>query len=78
MTGDLPTAVEVAESVRRGERRAVDVLADALARIDAGNEALNAFVAIDRDLAEQAAAAVDADRGALATTPARSPASPSA
>lgn len=75
MSGDLPTVVEVAESVRRGERRAVDVLADALARIDAGNEALNAFVAIDRDLAEQAAAAVDAtvaqgdDPGPLAGVP---------
>jgi aspartyl-tRNA(Asn)/glutamyl-tRNA(Gln) amidotransferase subunit A len=69
------TVVEVAESVRRGERKAVEVLDAALAAIDAGNERLNAFVHVDADLARQAAEAVDAavargdDPGPLAGVP---------
>jgi aspartyl-tRNA(Asn)/glutamyl-tRNA(Gln) amidotransferase subunit A len=55
-----PTAIEIAESVRSGERSAREVLDDVLARIDAGNEALNAFVHLDPELARDAAAAVDA------------------
>jgi aspartyl-tRNA(Asn)/glutamyl-tRNA(Gln) amidotransferase subunit A len=54
-----PTAIELAGSVRTGERSAGEVLDDYLARIEAGNEALNAFVHLDPDGARAAAAAVD-------------------
>ncbi len=54
-----PTAIELAEAVRSGERSARDVLEDHLARIEAGNEALNAFVHLDADGARTSAAAVD-------------------
>jgi aspartyl-tRNA(Asn)/glutamyl-tRNA(Gln) amidotransferase subunit A len=54
------SAIEVAESVRRGERRAVEVLEEALAGIAAGNEELGAFVHLDERLARAAAEAVDA------------------
>ena len=55
-----PTAIEIAESVRSGQRSAREVLEHHLARIEAGNEALNAFVHLDADLAGDAAARVDA------------------
>jgi aspartyl-tRNA(Asn)/glutamyl-tRNA(Gln) amidotransferase subunit A len=54
------TAIEIAESVRGGERRAVEVLEEALAAIAAGNERLGAFVHLDEGLARAAAEAVDA------------------
>ena len=54
------SAVEIAEAVRRGERRAVEVLDDALAAVDAGNGRLGAFVHVDEGLAREAAEAVDA------------------
>lgn len=54
-----PTAIEIAEAVRSGERSAREVLDTYLARIDTGNEALNAFVHVDPDLAGAAAARVD-------------------
>ncbi|HEX6567634.1 MAG TPA: amidase family protein [Acidimicrobiales bacterium] len=54
------TAIELAESVRRGERRAVDVLDAALAGIAEGNDRLGAFVHVDEGLARAAAEAVDA------------------
>ena len=54
------TVIEIAESVRRGERRAVEVLDDALAAVAAGNERLGAFVHLDEGLARAAAEAVDA------------------
>ena len=54
-----PTAIEIAESVRSGRRSAREVLDTYLARIEAGNEALNAFVHVDADLAGRAAARVD-------------------
>ena len=54
-----PTAIEIAESVRSGQRSAREVLDHYLARIDAGNDALNAFVHVDADLAGQVAARVD-------------------
>ncbi len=69
-----PTLAELADAVRRGERRAVDVTADALDRI-ATADAYNAFVAVDGDLALEAAARVDAavargeDPGPLAGVP---------
>jgi aspartyl-tRNA(Asn)/glutamyl-tRNA(Gln) amidotransferase subunit A len=69
------SAVEIAESVRRGERRAVEVLDEALKDIAAGNDALGAFVHLDEGLARAAAEAVDAavargdDPGPLAGVP---------
>ena len=39
-----PTVIELAESVRRGERKAVEVVDEYLGRIAEGNERLNAFV----------------------------------
>ena len=55
------TAIEIAESVRQGQRKAVEVLDEALAAVAAGNERLGAFVHVDEALARQAAAeAVDA------------------
>ena len=72
---DEPTVIELAESVRRGERKAVEVLDEYLTRIEAGNERLNAFVHLDADLAREAAAAVDEavargdDPGPLAGVP---------
>ena len=49
----------MAESVRRGERKAVEVLDQYLDRIATGNDKLNAFVHLDADLARQAADRVD-------------------
>src|SRR5581483_7365709 len=76
MTADNePTVVELAESVRRGERKATEVLDEYLDRIQAGNERLNAFVHVDADLARAAAEAVDTavargdDPGPLAGVP---------
>jgi aspartyl-tRNA(Asn)/glutamyl-tRNA(Gln) amidotransferase subunit A len=54
-----PTAIEIADAVRSGERSAREVLDTYLARIDAGNETLNAFVHLDADLAQAAASRVD-------------------
>jgi aspartyl-tRNA(Asn)/glutamyl-tRNA(Gln) amidotransferase subunit A len=71
----MDTAVEIARAVRAGERKATEVLDECLAAVDAGNEALNAFVHLDPDLARDAAEAVDAavargdDPGALAGVP---------
>ncbi len=47
------SAIEIAESVRRGERRAVEVLDACLAEVAAGNAALNAFVHLDEGLARR-------------------------
>jgi aspartyl-tRNA(Asn)/glutamyl-tRNA(Gln) amidotransferase subunit A len=54
------TAIEIAESVRRGERKAVEVLAGVLDAVAAGNDRLGAFVHVDEGLAQAAAEAVDA------------------
>ncbi len=54
------TAIEIAESVRRGQRKAVDVLDETLAAVAEGNDRLGAFVHVDEELAQAAAAAVDA------------------
>ena len=70
-----PTVIELAESVRRGERKAVEVVDEYLGRIAEGNERLNAFVHLDADLAHAAASAVDEavargdDPGPLAGVP---------
>ncbi len=66
---------ELAAQVRRGERSAVELVDLALRAIDARNEELNAFVAVDADLARTVAAEVDAavargeDPGPLAGVP---------
>ena len=41
---EQPTAIEIADGVRKGELSAREVVDDYLGRIDAGNGALNAFV----------------------------------
>jgi aspartyl-tRNA(Asn)/glutamyl-tRNA(Gln) amidotransferase subunit A len=70
-----PTVIELAESVRRGERKAVELVDEYLGRIAEGNERLNAFVHIDADLAHANASAVDEaiargdDPGPLAGVP---------
>ena len=40
-------AIEIAEAVRTGQRTATDVLDQALAAIEAGNDRLGAFVHLD-------------------------------
>jgi aspartyl-tRNA(Asn)/glutamyl-tRNA(Gln) amidotransferase subunit A len=70
-----PTVIELAESVRTGERKAVELANEYLNRIAAGNEPLNAFVYVDGDLAMAEAARVDEtiaagdDPGPLAGVP---------
>ena len=54
--------VEIAEKVRRGEVAAETLTAEALARIDAREEALHAFLHVARDEALAQARAVDARR----------------
>src|SRR3954465_4449311 len=69
------TVIELAESVRRGERKAVELLDECLARIEADGERLNAFGHLDADLARTNAEAVDSavargeDPGPLAGVP---------
>src|SRR4051812_23456920 len=53
------TAIEIAATVRRGERSAAEVVDPVLAAVEAGNRSLNAFVHVDPDLARAAAARVD-------------------
>lgn len=71
----MRTAREIADAVRGGELKAVDVLDHALAAITARNEELGAFVHLDAELARSVAEAVDAkvangeDPGALAGVP---------
>jgi aspartyl-tRNA(Asn)/glutamyl-tRNA(Gln) amidotransferase subunit A len=66
---------ELARQVRTGERKAVELLDEALRRIDATNGQLGAFVHVDEALARSAAEAVDAevargeDPGPLAGVP---------
>lgn len=57
---ELGTAVDIAESVRRGDRKAVEVLEECLAAVERINPTLNAFVHVDPDQAHRAAEAVDA------------------
>src|SRR5206468_7076304 len=69
------TVIATAETVRAGERTAVDVLDECLAGLEAANPALNAFVVVDEGLARKAAEAVDAaiargeDPGPMAGVP---------
>ena len=70
----VPSAIEVAEAVRRGQRSAVDVLDDCLTAV-AAIDHLNAFVHLDPGGARRSAEAVDAavargeDPGPLAGVP---------
>jgi aspartyl-tRNA(Asn)/glutamyl-tRNA(Gln) amidotransferase subunit A len=59
MTGSV---VAIAEAVRRGDLTAERVVGDALARIEARNAGLNAFLHVARDEALAQARAVDAKR----------------
>ena len=71
----MGTVIETAEAVRRGEIKAVEVLDECLAAIEAKNPSLNAFVHLDPDRAREAADRVDAavargeDPGPLAGVP---------
>lgn len=71
----MDTVIEVAEAVRNGDRTAVEVLDECLARIEAGNAELNAFVHLDPELARREAARIDEavargeDPGPLAGVP---------
>lgn len=59
MTDDV---IAIAERVRRGETTAVSVAESALARIDAQNGELNAFLTVSRDEVLEQARALDARR----------------
>src|SRR5947207_5423423 len=71
----VQSVIAIAEAVRSRERTAVEVLEECLARLDADNPALNAFVVVDEGLARKAAEAVDAavargeDPGPMAGVP---------
>ena len=71
----MSTVIDTAEAVRRGERKAVEVLDECLDAIATGNERLNAFVHVAPDLAREAAERVDEavargdDPGPLAGVP---------
>jgi aspartyl-tRNA(Asn)/glutamyl-tRNA(Gln) amidotransferase subunit A len=56
----MRTVVEIADGVRSGELKAVDMVAEAFDRIAADNPRLNAFVMLDRATADRAATDVDA------------------
>ena len=73
---EWPTVAELADAGASGRNAsAVEVVDQALAAIEAGNDALNAFVVVDAELARRAAADVDAavargeDPGPLAGVP---------
>lgn len=71
----MRTVVEIADRVRTGELSAASVVAEAFAAIEAKNPPLNAFIVLDREGAERAAAEIDGkvargeDPGALAGVP---------
>jgi aspartyl-tRNA(Asn)/glutamyl-tRNA(Gln) amidotransferase subunit A len=70
-----PSAVELADDVRAGRRRAREIVEDHLERIERGNDAVNAFVFVDADRARSVADDVDRrvadgeDPGPLAGVP---------
>jgi len=71
----MRTVTDIAESVRRGELKATEVLDECLAAIDRLNPGLNAFVHIDAELARRTSEDVDRrlaegeDPGPLAGVP---------
>jgi aspartyl-tRNA(Asn)/glutamyl-tRNA(Gln) amidotransferase subunit A len=72
---EMPTVIEAAAAVRRGEMHAADLVETCLESIAARNPPLNAWAHIDADAALEAAAAIDArvrageDPGPLAGVP---------
>ena len=54
------SALEIAAAVRTGERSALAIVDEHLARIEAGDGEIHAFNAVTADLAREQAAAVDA------------------
>src|SRR4051794_15136703 len=56
---DRRTVIELADAVRRGDVKAVELLDDALTAIDERNDELNAFVHLDPEGARAAAERVD-------------------
>jgi aspartyl-tRNA(Asn)/glutamyl-tRNA(Gln) amidotransferase subunit A len=58
---DAGTVRAIRDAVRRGDRTAVEVCADALDRIEARNPGLGALTLVTRDQALERAAAIDAD-----------------
>ncbi|MGA2128327.1 MAG: amidase family protein, partial [Xanthobacteraceae bacterium] len=58
------SAVEIAAAVSSGDMTASTVIDSALARIAAGDQAINAFTAVTAERARTAAAAIDAARAA--------------
>jgi aspartyl-tRNA(Asn)/glutamyl-tRNA(Gln) amidotransferase subunit A len=71
----MRTMIEVAEAVRRGELKAVEILDECLERIHRLDGALNSFVVLDPDLARREAERIDSevaagrDPGPLAGVP---------
>lgn len=57
---EMPSAIEAAEAIRRGELSAVELLERCLDRIEEHNPELNAFVHLDADAARAQADEVDA------------------
>jgi aspartyl-tRNA(Asn)/glutamyl-tRNA(Gln) amidotransferase subunit A len=74
-TRPTPTALDIAAAVRSGERRAVEVVGEHLAAIEAGDGDIHAFNLVTADEARQAALAIDRrvaageDPGPLAGVP---------
>jgi aspartyl-tRNA(Asn)/glutamyl-tRNA(Gln) amidotransferase subunit A len=60
---EMPTMVDSADAIARGDTTAVELLDRCLSRIEARNDELNAFVHLDADAARAAAAEVDARIG---------------
>ncbi|MEI2415851.1 AtzE family amidohydrolase [Orrella sp. JC864] len=65
----IASATELARRVREGEVTAVQLLDQCLARIEAGNPAINAFTALTRERARREAQAIDARRARGETLP---------
>jgi aspartyl-tRNA(Asn)/glutamyl-tRNA(Gln) amidotransferase subunit A len=59
---EMPSMVDAADAMARGELSATELLDSCIAAIDSRNEALNAFVHLDIDSARAAAAEVDGRR----------------
>ena len=69
MVDEMPGVIEAAAMVRRGEVSAHELVATCLARLEAEQGRLNAFVHVDADGALAAADRVDAERRAGAELP---------
>jgi aspartyl-tRNA(Asn)/glutamyl-tRNA(Gln) amidotransferase subunit A len=65
----VSTAREVRDQVRRGERSAVEICRESLARLEAREPALHAFVTVTADRALERAAAIDREPARWRDTP---------